>query len=1089
MYSALAVDTSGYPHISYYAGSFTGEYTSVALDPAGNPHAAYYDWTNSNLKYAKYNGASWELQTVDPTNGTGKHASIALDGFGYPHISYFDNVYGDLRYAKWTGSSWDIQIVDGIGDVGEYTSIKIDSSSRPHIAYYDYTNGDLKYANWTGTAWSSQTIDSNGEVGRFCSLALDSSNNPHISYLDESTTSLKYAKFNGAAWSKDIVDSAGVRGWFTSIALDSNDKPHISYFDWANGYLRYATKSGASWSTSIVDNTSFAGEYTSIALDSADKPYISYYDVTNCSLKCAKNTTGAWTKETVDTNNTGRYSSIAVNRANGNIHISYFDSKNFDLKYAKYNGSWSKSTLDGTPSDLKYAKKTGGSWSVQSVDSTDDKGEYTSIALDRGNNVHISYFDWTSNDLRYLNWAQSIGWKSPVPVDFSGDLGQYSSVALDPSGYPHVSYYDLGNGDLKYARYNGASWAYETVYSTNDSGSYSSLALDANGYPHISFYDYTEGDLKYAYKDGSGWHYEVVDSTPDTGLYTSIAITEDGYPRISYYDWDNGDLKYAKKSQSGWSREIVDGTGDAGWHTSLELDSVDSPHIAYYDWTNGALKYASYNGSAWELQTVDDTGNSGEFCSLALDRYNGAHISYIDWDSFNLKYAYFQGSTAAYSINGYIKDSSGGGISGASVILSGHGDGLYVTAPGGYYEFPGVVAGNYQVSVNKTGYIFSPMNYIYQPLNSSRANQNFTGTQSTSPVTFSIKGYARFASGAGISGAAVSLSGKATANCSTQPDGYYEFLNLSTGSYTVTPSKSGCVFVPSNYSYSTLYSDLTGQNFTGSTITYYIKGYVKDSTQQGISGVTVTAASGAQAAGAVSTDSNGYYEFLNLEYNGSYTITPAKTGWAFNPVNKSYTPLDANKDDQNFTGTAAARLYRISGYVRNSAGTELEGVSLALSGLASGTLVTDSSGYFEVSGLADGSYLVRPSKTGWSFNPSDLIIDVDSNKDNNVFTGMPGTPGQAVNYCKPGNNLFNPHKREMTTIWYNLLSRGAVKMKLYTVDGRLVKSLVDETKDPGLYTEQWNGANEGGEIAGRGVYILYYQAPGIKEKKKIILSQ
>ena len=62
--------------------------TSLALDGAGNPAISYYDRTNEDLKYAKWNGTSWDIETVDSAGNVGYDTSLALDGAGNPAISY-----------------------------------------------------------------------------------------------------------------------------------------------------------------------------------------------------------------------------------------------------------------------------------------------------------------------------------------------------------------------------------------------------------------------------------------------------------------------------------------------------------------------------------------------------------------------------------------------------------------------------------------------------------------------------------------------------------------------------------------------------------------------------------------------------------------------------------------------------------------------------------------------------------------------------------------------------------------------------------------------------------------------------------------
>jgi fibronectin type 3 domain-containing protein len=325
--------------IEQVEGGWLGDFSSLAIDSNNHSHISYYDASNGDLKYAKWDGASWNIETVDRTNDVGKFTSIALDSNDHPHISYFNATSEELKYAYWTGSLWNIQTVDDDGSVGGYTSIAMDKNDHPHISYYEYSGTALKYANWNGTSWNIETVDRPDRVGEYSSIALDSNDYPHIGYYDLDNRKVKYAYWNGSTWKIQVVDT--VPGGHTSLALDSNDYPHICYLRiqdlWLSvkSWLRYASWNGTSWNIKEVDSGKIdypfkdkVGMYSSIVIDANDDSHVSYIDEVNNQLKYAKRNGSSWSKQVVGGG--GSWTSIALNSENY-VRISYSYS---GLKYA-----------------------------------------------------------------------------------------------------------------------------------------------------------------------------------------------------------------------------------------------------------------------------------------------------------------------------------------------------------------------------------------------------------------------------------------------------------------------------------------------------------------------------------------------------------------------------------------------------------------------------------------------------------------------------------------------------------------------------------------------------------------------------------
>lgn len=66
----------------------------------------------------------------------------------------------------------------------------------------------------------------------------------------------------------------------------------------------------------------------------------------------------------------------------------------------------------------------------------------------------------------------------------------------------------------------------------------------------------------------------------------------------------------------------------------------------------------------------------------------------------------------------------------------------------------------------------------------------------------------------------------------------------------------------------------------------------------------------------------------------------------------------------------------LAGRVTTGTGAGKGGVTITLSGAASGSLMTDSAGHYTFTGLANGTYTVTPSKSGCTFNPVSRMVTI-----------------------------------------------------------------------------------------------------------------
>jgi hypothetical protein len=77
--------------------------------------------------------------------------------------------------------------------------------------------------------------------------------------------------------------------------------------------------------------------------------------------------------------------------------------------------------------------------------------------------------------------------------------------------------------------------------------------------------------------------------------------------------------------------------------------------------------------------------------------------------------------------------------------------------------------------------------------------------------------------------------------------------------------------------------------------------------------------------------------------------------------------------------------------------------------------------------------------------------------------------------------------RDQTVIRFDLADAGPVKLRIYDVDGRLVRRISDEAYLPGSHRLIWDGRTGSGRRAAAGVYFLRFDSKEVRTSRRLIL--
>jgi hypothetical protein len=216
-FMSLAFDASNRVHLAYYGGDahelhyavlqadqswddalidnlddYTGESCALALDTSGNPHISYNANHHREQRYASYDGSTWTIRTLASHINTKVYgAGIAILGNGEPVLAYIDSYH--LFYGAQATFGSVLQPFDfGFASSQGGCQLITKPTGTPVLIANGPNYDSLRYMEFTGLDWRAQWVLLPGrqEFNIFPNqhgLATDNAGQPHLFYVDTNT--------------------------------------------------------------------------------------------------------------------------------------------------------------------------------------------------------------------------------------------------------------------------------------------------------------------------------------------------------------------------------------------------------------------------------------------------------------------------------------------------------------------------------------------------------------------------------------------------------------------------------------------------------------------------------------------------------------------------------------------------------------------------------------------------------------------------------------------------------------------------------------------------------------------------------------
>ncbi len=115
------------------------------------------------------------------------------------------------------------------------------------------------------------------------------------------------------------------------------------------------------------------------------------------------------------------------------------------------------------------------------------------------------------------------------------------------------------------------------------------------------------------------------------------------------------------------------------------------------------------------------------------------------------------------------------------------------------------------------------------------------------------------------------------------------------------------------------------------------------------------------------------------------------------------------------------------------------------------------------------------------FNADQLILITQ----NPLSAVEPGSTPKVCRMLPATPNPFNP----ATTLHFELSKLGPVKLEIYDLAGRRLRTLIDSEREAGSHKVTWRGDDDRGHSLASGVYFARLQAEGLRQTTKLVLAR